>query len=186
MNTLQNNLYFSHSFKIEAKIVIMSSSTILSNTDDNLASSLQKGNLEAFEILYDTYAPALFGILKNITRNENQAEDVLQKSFIQIWNCKNTYDPTKERLFTWVLKIARNITSKSMKENNGVTSNQVGRLYVNDINHDKLKKDKLILELIILGGVSQIDAAEKMGISIIELRQMVRKEINQLRGVAVK
>ena len=166
-------------------ITPMSSSPTINDSEEKLVAAIKKGSIEAFGMLYDKYAPALFGILTRIIEDDELAETALQKCFIQIWHSKNLYNPSCERLFTWMLKIARTIGIKAREEKYGSVPNQKGKLYVNDINHDKLNNNNVILELITIG-VSEKEAAEKMGVSNNELRQMLRKEINQLRGVPVE
>ena len=67
----------------------------------------QKDN-GAFSYLYDHYAGALHGIIKQIVLDTELANDVLQEVFVAIWKKIDTYDASKGRLFTWMLNIARN------------------------------------------------------------------------------
>lgn len=69
---------------------------------------LQQRNEKAFEYLYDNYSGALFGIVNSIVTDREIANDVLQHVFINIWRKIESYDPSKGRLFTWMLNIARN------------------------------------------------------------------------------
>jgi RNA polymerase sigma factor (sigma-70 family) len=62
----------------------------------------------SFALLYDNYAPALFGIILKIVGNEAEAENLLQDCFVKVWRTIGQYDPAKGRLFTWLLHIARN------------------------------------------------------------------------------
>jgi RNA polymerase sigma factor (sigma-70 family) len=77
-------------------------------TEDELVRDLKAGNKEAFSYLYDHYSAALYGLLLRIVRDEEQAQDLLQESFIKIWKNISSYDSTKGRLFTWMLNISRN------------------------------------------------------------------------------
>ena len=63
---------------------------------------------EAFDVLYEKYSPTLYGIVLKIVVSEEAAQDVLQDSFIKIWNNIAKYDRSKGALFTWLLNITRN------------------------------------------------------------------------------
>ena len=48
------------------------------------------------------------GVISRIIKKEELAEEVLQDVFMKVWDRIESYDPTKGRLFTWMLNIARN------------------------------------------------------------------------------
>jgi RNA polymerase sigma factor (sigma-70 family) len=69
---------------------------------------LQQRNDHSFSYLYDNYSGALFGIINAIIPDEETVRDVLQEVFVNIWKKIELYDPTKGRLFTWMMNVARN------------------------------------------------------------------------------
>ena len=77
-------------------------------TEEQLVAILYEGKPEQFGVLYDYFSPALYGIVSKIIGNDEHAQDILQESFVKIWEKSRNYDSTKGRLFTWMLNIARN------------------------------------------------------------------------------
>jgi len=75
-----------------------------------LVADMQAGGREAFDQLYRRYAPSLLGYISRITIDSKAAEEALQKSFIEIWNTKDNFNPESERLFTWMLRITKQVT----------------------------------------------------------------------------
>jgi len=57
--------------------------------------------------LYDRYDRILFGLLMRILNNREEAEDVLQETFIQVWRKAADFDETRGRPFTWLVTLAR-------------------------------------------------------------------------------
>ncbi len=76
--------------------------------EQELVSLLKQKDESGFTYLYDHYAGALYGVIKQIVTDGELANDVLQETFVNIWRRSDTYDPGKGRLFTWMLNIARN------------------------------------------------------------------------------
>jgi RNA polymerase sigma-70 factor (ECF subfamily) len=76
--------------------------------ESNLVEALQRGEDSAFAHLYDNYSALLFGVIVRIVGNDRDAENLLQDSFIKIWQNIGRYDATKGRLATWLINIARN------------------------------------------------------------------------------
>jgi len=57
--------------------------------------------------LYDRYDRILFGLLMRILNNREEAEDVLQETFLQIWRKAADFDESRGRPFTWLVTLAR-------------------------------------------------------------------------------
>ena len=63
---------------------------------------------KALSYLYDNYSGALNGIIKRIIKSEKQAEEILQQTFLNIWENIALYDESKSQLYTWMSRIAKN------------------------------------------------------------------------------
>lgn len=57
--------------------------------------------------LYDRYRAILFGLLMRILNNREEAEDVLQEVFLQVWRKAADFDENRGRPFTWLVTLAR-------------------------------------------------------------------------------
>ena len=57
--------------------------------------------------LYDRYRTILFGLLMRILNNREEAEDVLQEVFLQVWRKAADFDESRGRPFTWLVTLAR-------------------------------------------------------------------------------
>ncbi|UKT63027.1 hypothetical protein [Pedobacter mucosus] len=69
--------------------------------------SFKNGDNESFFKLYHDYALAIFGILTRTITDHDLAKECFTQSFYKIWSERRSYDPEKEHLFTWIVKIAR-------------------------------------------------------------------------------
>jgi RNA polymerase sigma-70 factor (ECF subfamily) len=61
----------------------------------------------AFAALYDRLAPRVLGLALHLLRNHPDAEDVLQETFLQVWDRAGRFDPARCPADAWVLMIAR-------------------------------------------------------------------------------
>jgi RNA polymerase sigma-70 factor, ECF subfamily len=73
-----------------------------------LLNRLKKRDPAAFEMVYNHYSAALFGIIFRTVGHRETAEEALTDAFLKIWNQIDTYDNSKGTLFTWMYRIARN------------------------------------------------------------------------------
>ncbi|WP_211466791.1 RNA polymerase sigma factor [Collimonas silvisoli] len=62
----------------------------------------------AFRALYDATSPKLFGFALRILVKREWAEEVLQESFVNIWNNADSYQSSLAAPMTWMSTIVRN------------------------------------------------------------------------------
>ncbi|MGV3686484.1 MAG: RNA polymerase sigma factor [Daejeonella sp.] len=170
-------------------------------SEPDLISALRKQEKIAIEALYDMYSPALYGVIHRIIDNEEIAEDVLQDTFVKIWNSFSSYDASKGRLFTWMVNLARNLAIDKVrsKDYRNHTKNHDIDNFVNTIDDkqssifntdavgiremvEKLLPDqRSILQLIYFQGYTQAEAAEKLNIPLGTLKTRTRAAILTMR-----
>lgn len=73
-----------------------------------LIAQCARGDGGAFERLYRQTSAKLFGVAIRIVRREDWAEEVLQESFINIWNHAGGYNAALAAPMTWMTSIVRN------------------------------------------------------------------------------
>jgi RNA polymerase sigma-70 factor (ECF subfamily) len=61
----------------------------------------------AFNRLYTSASPAIYGVLMRMFDNSAAAEDALQEAFVRIWQKAATYDSSQGKPLTWMTSIAR-------------------------------------------------------------------------------
>ncbi len=72
---------------------------------------------EALGALYDTHHRLLFGLILHILRNRDEAEEVLQEVFVQVWTRAHTYQPSCGSPVGWLVGIARNRAIDRLRAN---------------------------------------------------------------------
>ena len=65
------------------------------------------GDRSGFAELYRQAAPKLFAVALRITQRRDLAEEVLQESFVAVWNQAGNYDPIKGSVMIWLTTIVR-------------------------------------------------------------------------------
>ena len=75
--------------------------------DVELLKAVARGDEQALAQLYDSYRLILFGLLVRILNSREEAEDVLQEVFLQVWRRARDFDETRGKPFTWLVTLAR-------------------------------------------------------------------------------
>ncbi|NUU33939.1 sigma-70 family RNA polymerase sigma factor [Pseudomonas sp. C2B4] len=66
------------------------------------------GDRRAFETLYRSVGPRLHGVALRFMGRADLAEEVLQESFVRIWNNASRYEAHLSAPLTWMINITRN------------------------------------------------------------------------------
>jgi RNA polymerase sigma-70 factor (ECF subfamily) len=76
-------------------------------SDIELLHAVARDDEQALACLYDRYRLILFGLLVRILSSREEAEDVLQEVFLQIWRRAGDFDERRGRPFTWIVTLTR-------------------------------------------------------------------------------
>ena len=77
------------------------------DNDVELIKAIAARDEVALAQLYDRYRVILFGLLMRILNNREEAEDVLQEVFLQVWRKAADFDENRGRPFTWLVTLGR-------------------------------------------------------------------------------
>lgn len=83
--------------------------------DAAFAARIASGEQAAMREAVEEYLPQVFATAKRMLRNEADAEEVAQETFLRIWNSVGTWTPKGARLRTWVVRIAINLCYDRMR-----------------------------------------------------------------------
>ena len=80
----------------------------ISQVEKDIVHLLSKKDSRCLDLVYKNYSSALYGVILNIVKIDEVAEEVLQDVFLKFWQKASSYDANKSRLFTWLINISRN------------------------------------------------------------------------------
>ncbi len=152
------------------------------------------------DLLYDNYSDALYGVSLRIVGDEATAADVLQESFVKIWQSSKSYDPEKGRLFTWLMRIVKNKSIDAVRKKNRKTEIRSELKVVYDgegssspdpsVKQDlktvlsKLDTDhRNLVEHSYILGYSHPEIAEKFNLPLGTVKTRIRSAMKELRTI---
>jgi RNA polymerase sigma-70 factor (ECF subfamily) len=78
------------------------------NEEANLVKQIANGREQALEHLYERYSKLLYSIIVAIVNTPEDAEEVLQEVFLQVWRKASTFDSQRGNVYRWLITLARN------------------------------------------------------------------------------
>ncbi|PZR21178.1 MAG: RNA polymerase subunit sigma-70 [Flavobacterium psychrophilum] len=172
-------------------------------TQEELLAQIYKKDSNAFNALYNMYSKSLYGVIFNLLKNKEEAEDVLQEVFVKIWKNVDSYNESKGRFFTWILNIARNAAidrlrskdhTKNLKnlsvdnfvhilDHNATVVNRIDAIGIREF-VKKLKPVCVrIIELLFFKGYTQQEASDELAMPLGTVKTQNRTCIKDLRNI---
>ncbi len=170
--------------------------------DVELLKAVAAKNEAALGQLYDRYRLILFGVLMRILNNREEAEDVLQEVFLQVWRRAADFDANRGKPFTWLVTLARSrgidrlrsLASRERVATAGANeaSDEVSdaatdairaeqRGVVNDALAQLPEEQKRPLMLAYFDGLTQTEIAYKLGAPLGTVKTRMRSGMMKLR-----
>jgi RNA polymerase sigma-70 factor (ECF subfamily) len=172
--------------------------------DEDLVRRLQRRDPNAMADLYDRFGKIAYSIIFAIVRDVATAEDLVQETFLRVWNRVHGFEAGKGALGPWLLTVARNraidhIRSRSARMDRNAFELDVREhpsLFV-DMERDVMNTDharvirgaiaklnqnqQKVIELAYYEGLSQSEMAERMGEPLGTVKTWVRTALKLLR-----
>ncbi len=168
-----------------------------------LIERLQRHDPQALAELYDRYGRLAYSLILRVVRDTGVAEDLVQETFMRVWNRAQGLDAQKGSVGPWLLAVARNraidyLRSAGGRERNAMEFEETDHpaLYV-DMEQDILSSDNArrvktavqrltphqreVIELAYFEGLSQTEMAERMGQPLGTVKTWVRAALKNLR-----
>jgi RNA polymerase sigma-70 factor, ECF subfamily len=181
----------------------------LTATDDHdIAARLKLRDADAMAELYDKYGGLLYSVILRSVSNPATAEDLVQETFLRIWNRIHTFDVERGRLEGWIVTIARNRAIdylRSLRSQPGEATATLedlehsGLFVTRETEADRLTRRKSVgaaldslnegqrevLELTHFQGLTQTEIAERLNKPLGTVKSLVRSALKVLRASAV-
>lgn len=173
--------------------------------DEALARRLQQKEPQAMADLYDRFGRLVYSVILSVVRDPAIAEDLVQETFLRVWNRAQAFEAGRGALGPWLLTIARNraidhirsAASRMQRNSFEFDAREHPSLFV-DMERDVFNTDharlirkaitklnenqQKVIELAYYEGLSQTEMAERMGQPLGTIKTWVRSALKILRG----
>jgi len=104
----------------ELAAAFLSPSRLRTLTDEDLIAALRIGCNDALAVLFERHSPLVFRIARAILRDDGEAEETVQRVFLDVFKAVNQFNPDRGTLKTWLLQFAyhRSINRRQHLESN--------------------------------------------------------------------
>lgn len=150
-----------------------------SGDDPRLVREIAAGSQDALAAIYDRYADAVYGAAIRLTSDRQVAEEVVQETFLALWNRAELFDPAAGSLAAWLHTIARNRTVDRLRAA-GRRPNLVPLSSASGSDeHDTAALERIVASGTVLGG-ADLGPGPEGELAATELRHVIRDALSEL------
>jgi RNA polymerase sigma-70 factor (ECF subfamily) len=173
-------------------------------SDAELAERLKKRDPDAMTVLYDRFGRLAYSVIVGIVHDSAIAEDLMQETFLRVWNRVQAFDSERGALGAWLLAVARNRAIDYVRSAGArmalncfeLEEREHPSLFV-DMERELVSEDnarlvrnalaqlnanqKKVVELAYYEGLSQTEMAERLGEPLGTVKTWARTALKVLR-----
>ena len=151
--------------------------------------ALKRGNHEAFHEIYQQYRSLLYVIILSIVKHEPTAEDLLQDTFIKIYQKVSTLkDPLKFQ--AWATMIAKHTALNELKRKkeeawqeqyDQTSSGEDGKILFQTLHKHLSDQENLVIAYKIVYELGFEDIAKLMDVSLSNIHHLYQQALDKLK-----
>ncbi|MFI5263175.1 MAG: sigma-70 family RNA polymerase sigma factor [Candidatus Kapaibacterium sp.] len=109
----------------------------MSNQEDlQLLARISQGDQKSLATLYDKYARLIYSLTLRIVRNEEEARELQQDVFLQVWQKAALFDNERGSFVTWLVTLAHNKSINTLRSRRYKKSAKEAKQDIADITSD--------------------------------------------------
>lgn len=172
--------------------------------DEELLVAVGRGDRRAARELMRRTTPRILGLANRLLNDPVEAEDIVQETFIRVWNAAERWQPGRAKVSTWISRIAINLCYDRMRrrrehltddvpERVDETPSQEASLVRQQSGNrvaaavaELPDRQRMALEFVHFQEMSNIEAAKLMEISVEALESLLARGRRKLKTILLE
>lgn len=156
-----------------------------SETENQILSRCKDGDKASFRWVVHTYQRRMFSLALKMLADEEEAKDVVQETFIRVWQRLDTFD-LQRPFSTWLYTIATRLCLTRLKRNRAIrpteSDEQVLRRYASDTDcHHALENREWVSMVRLMA--EGLSSKQRLVFTLSQLEGLPSAEVEQITGM---
>jgi RNA polymerase sigma-70 factor, ECF subfamily len=160
------------------------------HTDEELIKRFQEGDVYAYDLIVNRYKDQLLNFAFRFLGNMEEAEDVVQETFLRIFRNRHAYRQIA-KFSTWIYTIAGNLAKTELRKRK-----RRKMVYLSDMGFDDKEYeiedvkanterdvDSVLKEKIIQDAINELPARFKQVIILVDIQELSYEEVGKIMKV---
>lgn len=163
--------------------ILLAASAATENTEkqnmiyERLIANMAKGDTEALELLFKQTKSVVYGFALSIVKHHENAEDVLQDTYVKLFQGAKTYNPQGKPM-AWIMTITKNTALMKLRRQNEVAFPENVEIS-SDENFSENSIDRIILKM----ALSYLSLEEREIVVLHAISGLKHRELSEVLGL---
>ncbi|MCQ2974757.1 MAG: sigma-70 family RNA polymerase sigma factor [Bacteroidales bacterium] len=158
------------------------------NSELEIIKKCRSGDKKAFRELVVAYQRLVFSIALKMLTNEDDAKDIVQETFIRVWNNLDSYNENK-KFSTWIITIASRLCLDNLDKQKRLLpmadDEKIFNSYVSDYNFDKQLENRDWIAIVKMLA-NDLSPKQKLVFTLSQLECFDNEEIVEITGLTAE
>jgi RNA polymerase sigma-70 factor (ECF subfamily) len=152
------------------------------NPDDDLAEQFRAGEEHALRLAYDRYGGAVLYLGVRLLGNRSDAEDITQTTFVAAWQGRDTFDPDRGGMLSWLLGIARRKVADRLRS--AARDERVATsVRAQPVTPDEESPERVLDRLVVADEMAQLPAEQRRTLELAFYDDLTHPQIAAMTGL---
>ncbi|MCA9744280.1 sigma-70 family RNA polymerase sigma factor [candidate division KSB1 bacterium] len=161
-------------------------------TDEELIARFQQGELHAFDLIVERYKDQLLNFVYRFLGNQEQAEDILQETFLRVYRNRHAYRRVA-KFSTWIYTIAGNLARTELRKRTRRRLFSLSDMGIEDKDYDvsddefnpEAYVDTILHEEVIQEEINKLSPKFREVIILRDIQELSYEEISQILRIPI-
>lgn len=157
----------------------------MTQTERNIIIRCQQGDKQAFRWVVQKHQQIVFSLALKMLCDEEEAKDMVQDTFIRVWQSIKDYDP-KRTFTTWLYTIASRLCMDRLKRKKRIVplreDEQVLKNYAADNDSQRTLENSEWISLVRLMA-DKLSVKQKLVFTLCQLEGLSSEEVQEITGL---
>lgn len=167
--------------------------------DDELVARVANGDEAACRLLLDRHLPRILALARRMLKSHEDAEEVAQEVFLRVWTRAAEWEPGRAQFGTWLYRVTTNLCLDRLRRQTSDDLDSIPEPASSDPTPEESLQNKglgeainraldslpdrqrVAIQLCHYQGLSNIEAADMLEISVEALESLLSRARRQLR-----
>jgi RNA polymerase sigma-70 factor, ECF subfamily len=158
---------------------------VVAESDEALARRLLDRDVRALEAVYEQHSRPVFSLALKLLSDYEAAEEIVQETFLKLWQRPDSYAPQRGRMLSWLLGVAHHRAVDRLRRRRLELRHSTNHQFADVASAPGDPQDELLASLrgeAVGRALRQLPTEQRLAVELAYLRGMTQAEIAELLG----
>jgi len=164
----------------------------MQQTDNDLMLEVCKGNHDAFAALVMRHTQTFHALAYRTLRNQDDAQDIVQNSFVKLWNKPQAWQADKSKFTTWFYRVIINACHDHRRKHSRLVNvddsvfEQASPSVESEQNAFEHRQSENWQQAALEMAIADLPSSQRDALNLVVYSELPQKQVAEILGISLK